>query len=101
MRFNYRGKNDELLTSVQINPLTKKVKFKNHTDEYVKCAFGKKEKVTYDDVIDFFKRRTYQENRADLHDILKAMGLEKYDPVAMCKYSKGRTAEDGKWIEFL
>ena len=101
MRFNYRGKNDELLTSVYVNPLTKKVTFKNYTDEFVKCAFGKKETVTYEDVINFFKRRTYQENRADISDILKVMGLTEYDPIKMCKYTNGRTAEDEKWIEFL
>ena len=101
MKFNFRGKNNELLTSVQINPITKKVTFRNYTDEFLDCAFGKKETVTYDDVIRFFKDRTYQENRTDLPDILKVIGLEKYDPIKMCKYSNGRTAEDGKWIEFL
>ena len=101
MKFNYRGKNSELFTSVYINPITQKVTFKNYTVDYLDCAFGKKETVTYEDVIRFFKDRTYQENRADLPDILEEMGLTKYDPIKMCKYSNGRTAEDGKWIEFL
>lgn len=101
MRFNYMSGDGQILTSVTINRLTKKVKVVNYTEEIVDRAFGVKENVTYQDVVDFFEKRTFPRNRSDLQDILDAMGLKKYDPYLMCRKLQGRRAQDQKWIDFL
>lgn len=101
MKFNYMNKNNEILTSVYVNPFTKKVKFKNYTDFPLDCVFGVKKKATYEDVMSFFEDRTFPRNRKDLDDILEWMGLSEYNPYLMCKKLNGRTAQDENWIDFL
>lgn len=101
MRFNYRGRNGELFTEVYVNPLTKKVKVINHTDDFIDKAFGNNDDVTYADVLDFFESRTFPRNRENIDEILGQMGLSCYDPYRMCLVTKGKMAEDGCWIEFL
>lgn len=101
MKFNYMDKDGNILTSVIVNNFTKKVKIVNYTNDIMDRAFGVKEKVTYEDVMDFFKDRTFPRNRADLQDILDYLGLKKYDPYLMCKKLAGKTAQDENWIDFL
>jgi len=100
MRFNFRGPNGELYTEVFVDD-KKNVKFKNHTDFWADCAFGKRTTATYGDVLTFFEMRTFPRNREDLPEILEAMGLKEYDPYKMCIFSEGRCASDDDWIEFL
>ena len=101
MKFNYMGPNNEILTSVSVNKLTKKVTFKNYTNDPMDCVFGIQKTATYDDVMYFFERRTFPKNRVGIEDILEYMGLKKYDPYRMCKFLKGKTEQDENWIDFL
>jgi len=101
MKFNYMSSDGKILTSVSINNHTKKVRITNYTDEIMDRAFGVKENVTYQDVMDFFEGRTFPRNRADLQDILDCFGLKKYDPYLMCEKLQGKTEQDHEWIDFL
>lgn len=101
MKFNYMNQDGNILTSVSVNNLTKKVKFQNYTDDITDRAFGVKTEVNYEDVIHFFEQRCVPENRTDIRDILKLLNLEKYDPYLLCKYSKGTSAQDNNWIDFI
>lgn len=101
MKFNYMNKDNKVLTSVYVNPITKRVKFKNYTDFPLDCVFGVKKKATYEDVMKFFEDRTFPRNRKDLDDILEWMDLSEYNPYLMCKKLNGRTAQDENWIDFL
>ena len=85
MHFNFRGPHNELLTEVWVNPITKKVRFKNHTNDPFDCVFGMQKTATYQDLIDFFESRTFPRNRANIDDILEEFGLKKYDPYLLCK----------------
>lgn len=100
MRFDFMGGDGRILTKVSVNPLTKKVRFTNFTDDPIDRAFGVKESATYQDVLDFFERRTFARNRSDIDGILNAMGLKEYDPYKMCRKLEGRRAQDEKWIRF-
>lgn len=101
MKFNYMDKDGKILTSVSVNNLTKHVKIVNYTDDVMDRAFGVKENVTCQDVMDFFEKRTFPRNRADLPDILDSLGLKRYDPYLMCRKLQGRREQDQKWIDFL
>lgn len=101
MRFNYRNEDGELLTEVSVNPLTKKVRIINHTDDFLDRAFGVNETPDYNDVLRFLESRTFPRNRYGIKDILREMGLSQYDPIKMCQYTNGRMADDTNWIEFL
>ena len=101
MKFNYMNENDEIITSVYVNPITKKVKIKNYTDDIVDLAFGVNEKPNYQDVLDFFESRCVPRDRKSINDILELLGLKEYDPYLICKFNHGRTAQDENWIDFL
>lgn len=101
MKFNFMDGNNQIITSVYVNPLTKKVKIKNYSDDIVDRAFGVNENPTYHDVLDFLESRTFPRNRTNINDILKDMGLNKYDPYLMCKKLNGRTEQDDFYIDFL
>lgn len=101
MKFNYMNENDEIITSVYVNPITKKVKIKNYTDDIVDRAFGVNEKPNYQDVLDFFESRTFPRNRVDIDDIIKEFSLIEYNPYLMCKKLQGRTEQDDCYIDFL
>ena len=92
---------NQIMTSVYINPITKKVKIKNFTDDIMDRAFGVNEKPTYEDVLKFFESRTFPRNRVSINDILESMGLKEYDPYLMCKKLQGRTEQDNFYIDFL
>lgn len=101
MKFNYMGPNNEILTSVSVNKLTKKVTFKNYTNDPMDCVFGIQKTATYDDLVKFFEGRCISKERSDIKDILDLLGLKKYDPYQICKKSKGTSAQDENWIDFL
>lgn len=102
MKFDYLDENNNILTTVSVNPITKKIKFKNYVDDPILCVFGVKgeDEVTYDDLMYFFESRSFSRQRKDLPDLLEYMGLKKYDSIAICKFSKGRCAYDSHWIRF-
>lgn len=101
MRFNYRNEDGELLTEVSVNPLTKKVRIINHTDDFLDRAFGVNETPDYNDVLRFLESRTVPHNRADIRNILHELGMKTYDPIALCKYFGGRMAHDDNYVEFV
>ena len=52
MKFDFLDENNNILTTVSVNPITKKIKFKNYVDDPILCVFGVKgeDEVTYDDL---------------------------------------------------
>ena len=103
MKFNYMDRNNKILTSVRMDNKTKKITFQNYTDNIINRVFGvrKNGEATYEDLMDFFKERTFPENVSDLDNVLKILGLKKYDPYLMCKKRQGRTPRDHNWIDFI
>jgi len=100
MRFTFREEDGTPITKVHVNPLTKKVSFKNYKEYFLDKAFGVKEDVTYNDVLYFLEKRTVPRNREDINEILTELHLKEYDPVALCKFFGGRIASDNRYIEF-
>ena len=100
MRFTFREEDGTPITKVYVNPLTKKVTFKNYKEYFLDKAFGVKEHVTYEDVLNFLEERTVPRNRERIDLILSELHLKEYDPVALCKYFGGRVGEDHRYVEF-
>ena len=103
MRFNWCDGDGTVLTEVYVSNDRKTVSVVNHAEWALDNAFGLKpiEKITWDDVYRFFQTRTYGENRVNLGALLENMGLNHYDPVAMCQWNQGRKSSDNKYIDFL
>ena len=101
MHFKYIGPDEEVFTEVFVNRLTKKVKVINYTDDFLDRAFGVKEDVTYQDIMEFFESRTLPRRRHDIDKILDALNMKEYDPYKLCKFFGGKMAKDGCRVEFI
>lgn len=76
----------------------RKVMVENRTDDILHRAFGVKVKPEWEDFEYFLESRCVPASRAHIQDILKDLGLDFYDPLAIIEKTEGRMAEDRQWI---
>ncbi len=89
---------DELCTVILVNFSKKQIAVLNCTDEVIHQAFGVKAKPTWEDFEYFLESRCFPKGRDFLKQILRDLGLDSYDPLAIIEKTKGRMAEDKQWI---
>ena len=77
------------------------VAVKNYTDSMVDTAFGVNDPPTWDDFTDFLESRCVPRTRHGLQYYLDALGLCEYDPAEIIEKTRGRMAEDQKWLEIV
>lgn len=77
------------------------VKFENFTDDVILRPFGVREKATIKDVERFLESRCFPRQRANARQLLHAMGLDFYDPYAICRITNGFMQNSTLRIEFL
>ena len=100
MVIRYKNGDGKLITKICVLCNRKIVRVKNYADFPLDNAFGLKspENVTWDDVYRFLISRTYPENRANINEILEDLGLKEYDPIKMCRITRGRMTNDQNWL---
>lgn len=74
---------------------------KNYTNNLVFKAFGNNLHPTWEDLEDFLESRCIPRTRANIKDLIDAMGIDHYDPWLIVRKTKGKMAEDHQWIEIL
>lgn len=89
---------DELCSSILINFAKKEIAVVNHTNDVIHRAFGVKVKPDWEDFEYFLESRCFPRGRDYMKDILRDLGLDNYDPLAIIEKTKGRMAEDKQWI---
>ena len=62
-------------------------------------AFGRQERPTWDDFIEFLEERCVPKSRENINILLKEMGLTEYDPIQIVEKTQGRMAEDAQWLK--
>lgn len=67
---------------------------------FLHLPFPRGKKPTIADVYDFFEDRSFPKTRVNIEGILKSMGLDHYDPIAMCKVNHGLCWDDYTWVRF-
>lgn len=92
-------KKDEVTTRIHITNVFN-ISIENFTDNIIDRAFGIKEIITVDDLIELYKSRIFPESRGNCKDILKAMNLQCYEPSSIIKITKGFSHEDYYWLRF-
>lgn len=92
---------DGICTVLYVDYKNRAVKIENKTDLLIHRAFGINEKPTWEDYEAFLRDRCFPETRDHLKWVLKALGLDCYDPLEIIRKTKGRMAEDSQWIEFV
>jgi len=91
---------DRTLASVEADYKTKVVSVKNFTEDPVERPFGVREKPTISDLDNFFKSRCFPEERYNKKAVLKAIGVDYYDPFLIVEKTHGRQLDDYMWVKF-
>ena len=70
----------EICTIIDVDERSRKVKIYNYTNNFIKKAFGRNEKPTFEEYEEFLESRCF------------------YDPFMIIEKTEGRMAEDDFWI---
>ena len=65
----------------------------------IKESFTRTE-VTYKDLEEFFEDRCFPRERQNAKELLKGIGLDYYDPEAICRKTHGMQFDDFMWMQF-
>ena len=90
---------DECCTQILVDFRRERIAIVNTTDDIIHRAFGMKAKPTWEDFMEFLEDRCFPRTRDHLRLVLKDLGLDSYDPLAIIEKTKGRMAEDLQWID--
>ena len=85
-------------TLIDVNPLLKKVRIKNYSENNMFRAFGPIERPTYEDFENFLESRCFPRTGDKMKIRLKELDLPFYDPFLIVQKTEGRMAEDDFWI---
>lgn len=97
MRMDYMFR-DELCTVILIDFTEQKILIKNETDELIHRAFGVLKHPVWKDFQEFLEERCFPRSREGMRVVLRSLGLDFYDPLAIIEKTAGRMAEDFQWI---
>ena len=86
-------------TVIDVDFMREKVYIDNYTGNIWNMAFGNTISPTWEDFQFFLRERCFPETRIDANRILKALGLNHYDPLAIIEKTKGKIAEDNMWLK--
>lgn len=89
---------EDLLTVIHVRG--RSVAFENYSDEVILIAFGVREAVTYEDLLEFYESRCFPRERTGAKDLLRGLGLDYYDPELICRKTHGMQFDDFMWMQF-
>ena len=95
----YKNK-ERITTKIEVDYRTNTVEIENYSDFPLELAFGVNIHPTIKDFEDFLESRCFPRNRDGLKLHLQELGLDYYDPYAICKKTNGRLEGDSYSIEF-
>jgi len=98
VRYLYMNGFNDILTSIDVDFMKRKVAVRNYTDSLDR-AFGNKENPDYDDFMSFIESRCFPRTRDDMKVMLEDLEIPFYDPLLIVEKTEGRMAEDDKWIK--
>ena len=75
-----------------------KSKIYNYTNNFIKKAFGRNEKPTFEEYEEFLESRCFPRQRDKIKLVLEDLNLPFYDPFMIIEKTEGRMAEDDFWI---
>lgn len=102
-RFNYQIDfmyKTSVCTTILVNFWDEKIKIINKTDDILHRAFGVNENPTWEDFNTFLEDRCFSKSRGDRKSVLRALGIDSYDPFQIIEQTKGKTYEDSQWMRF-
>lgn len=98
IEFDYMD-NDMVVTHVFADPKTGEIDVTNYTDDKLKLPYYRKPR-NMAEVAVVFEMRSFCEERPDLDEMLEHIGLKVYDPLSICRITRGVLMGDKQWIRF-
>ena len=92
---------DTVSTTIWADYKTREIRIKNHTDKILNRAFGVNESPTFKDYEKFLEDRCFPRTRDHAKELLRSMGLDYYNPLAIIKNTGGHLAGDFYWIRLI
>ena len=83
---------------IDVDERSRKVKIYNYTNNFIKKAFGRNEKPTFEEYEEFLESRCFPRQRDKIKLVLEDLNLPFYDPFMIIEKTEGRMAEDDFWI---
>lgn len=99
IKFDFLCK-DRVLATVVADYQAKTVSVQNFTADPIERPFGIRENPTIADLDSFFESRCFPESRYNKKAVLKAIGVDYYDPYLIVQKTHGRQLDDYMWIKF-
>lgn len=99
MRIDFRLR-DRTCTVIYVDFAHEVVEIQNRTDDVLHRAFGVNEHPTWHDFEQFLETRCFPRSRGYAKMILRGLGVNGYDPLAIAEATGGRTAEDEMYLTF-
>lgn len=99
MRVDFMYKTS-VCTTILVDFWNEKIKITNKTDDILHRAFGVNENPTWDDFNEFLAERCFSKSRGDRKAVLRAIGVDSYDPIQIVEQTRGKIYEDNQWMRF-
>lgn len=89
----------EICSVIDVDERLRKLVVYNYTNDYIKRAFGREDKPTFEQYEEFLESRCFPRSRDKMKLHLKELGLPFYDPLMIIEKTQGRMAEDDFWLK--
>jgi len=100
MTLYYKNK-DRITTKIEVDYQAGTVQIENYSDFPLELAFGVNKHPTIQDFEEFLESRCFPRTRDRMKLHLRELGLDYYDPYAICKKTHGRLEGDPYSVEFV
>lgn len=97
----YYKNGERRTTKIVVDYANNMVKIENYSDFPLELAFGVNTNPTMKDFEDFLEDRCFPRTRDNMKLHLRELGLDYYDPYAICRKTNGRLEGDNFSIEFV
>lgn len=89
---------DDICSVIDVDFKNQKIYVENRTDKVILRAFGVNRHPDWEDFQYFLESRCFPRTRCQAKEILRANGMDFYDPLQIIEKTEGRMAEDHHWI---
>ena len=99
LRIDYMN-GEKCCSVILVDFLHEQIAVVNKTADPLLKAFGVKVNPAWPDFQGFLEERCIPKERHQVKQVLRDLGVDGYDTLAILEKTQGRTGEDGMWLKF-
>lgn len=92
------GQGEDVYTIIDVSPQHRRVTVYNYTQDFLRRAFGRIERPSYEQYEAFLESRCFPASRDKMKLMLEEWNLPFYDPLMIIEKTEGRMADDDFWL---